>query len=45
MKKEKLSLLGIKNLLSRTEHKKILAGSGGVGCLKGGSCPEQPIQP
>jgi len=34
MKIEKLSLNGIKNMLSRTELKKIMAGSGG-GCVGG----------
>ncbi|MDB5138969.1 MAG: hypothetical protein JWR12_885 [Mucilaginibacter sp.] len=32
MKKEKLSLGSIKNVLSRAELKKIMAGSGGLPC-------------
>jgi hypothetical protein len=32
MKTEKLSLKGIKNVLSRAELKKIMAGSGGCSC-------------
>lgn len=32
MKNEKLSLKGIKNVLSRTELKKIMAGSGCCNC-------------
>ena len=35
MKKEKLSLKSIKNVLSRGEMKKIMAGSGGQ-CIPGG---------
>jgi hypothetical protein len=50
MKKEKLSLNGIKNVLSRTELKNIMAGSSGGGSGTGGSCgtvqllPPQPFQ-
>lgn len=33
MKKEKLSLANVKSVLSRTELKKIMAGSGGSGYL------------
>jgi hypothetical protein len=40
MKKEKLSLKGIKNVLSRDEMKMIMAGSGGGGCAIGGPCPD-----
>jgi len=35
MKTEKLSLKGIKNVLSRAEMKKIMAGSGSDGCGNG----------
>jgi len=34
MKSEKLSLKGIKNVLSRAELKKIMAGSGGPTCTQ-----------
>lgn len=37
MKKEKLSLGSIKNVLSRAEMKKIMAGSGNCN-LRGGAC-------
>ena len=36
MKREKLSLGGIKNVLSRAELKKIMAGSGCTGCTNEG---------
>jgi hypothetical protein len=40
MKREKLSLKSIKNVLSRTELKNIMAGStGGGGGSGGGGCP------
>jgi len=38
MKTEKLSLSGIKNVLSRAELKKIMAGSGGLSC--GSTCDD-----
>jgi len=38
MKKEKLNLKGIRNVLSRNELKEIMAGSGGGG----GACDERP---
>ncbi|MDB5016221.1 MAG: hypothetical protein JWQ84_1053 [Mucilaginibacter sp.] len=41
MKKERLSLNAIKNVLSRAELKKIMAGgSGGGGSTGGGGCPD-----
>jgi hypothetical protein len=39
MKVEKLSLKGIKNVLSRAELKRIMAGSSGGGGGGGGGCP------
>jgi hypothetical protein len=38
MKKEKLSLKGIKNVLSRIEMKRIMAGSGGTCATYGQQC-------
>ena len=42
MKKEKLSLKGIKNVLSRGEMRKIMAGSGGTNCNVGTVCNTWP---
>jgi len=45
MRTEKLSLKNIKNVLSRSEMKRVMAGSGGGGCNYGSACnlpfPEQ----
>jgi len=46
MKKEKLNLKSIKNTLTRTELKLIMAGSGGTGGgTGGGNCTPQTIPP
>lgn len=37
MKMQKLSLKGVKNVLSRAEMKNIMAGSGGGGCRSWGN--------